>query len=219
MMYHLKFFFLFIAFTATLISCRSNDKKTGKAPSQIRKPDPPVSLPVKKENKEILIQPFSDLPSGKSEYVYKELQKIGLKTKLLSAINLPYLAYYKPRNRFRADSLITWLKKRASDNQIIAGITAKDISTTKGVNHDYGVIGLGFLGGPACMISTYRLKRNSNEQLFKTVIHELGHNFGLDHCPVKTCIMRDAEGKNTTGEEKEFCPSCKAKLMDAGWTL
>jgi predicted Zn-dependent protease len=37
-------------------------------------------------------------------------------------------------------------------------------------------------------------KKGSNEQLFKTVVPELGNNFGVQHCPEKACCMRDAEG-------------------------
>jgi hypothetical protein len=29
--------------------------------------------------------------------------------------------------------------------------------------------------------------------------------------------MRDAEGGNTTGEEKEFCFFCRKKLEENGW--
>lgn len=54
-------------------------------------------------------------------------------------------------------------------------------------------------------------------QLFKVAIHELGHTEGLPHCPVKSCFMRDSEGRNPTNEEKEFYPKCKKQLIDKGW--
>jgi archaemetzincin len=31
--------------------------------------------------------------------------------------------------------------------------------------------------------------------------------------------MRDAEGKNPTNEEKEFCKDCKKQLQKKGWKL
>jgi archaemetzincin len=31
--------------------------------------------------------------------------------------------------------------------------------------------------------------------------------------------MRDAEGKNPTNEETEFCKRCKKKLINKGWLL
>ncbi|PSL21468.1 hypothetical protein [Chitinophaga ginsengisoli] len=62
-----------------------------------------------------------------------------------------------------------------------------------------------------------RLKNKEN--FYKLVIHELGHNMGLQHCPVPTCYMRDAKGGDPTGEEKAFCKKCAAYLQKKGWKL
>jgi archaemetzincin len=40
----------------------------------------------------------------------------------------------------------------------VLGITDKDISSTKGVHADWGVMGLGFCPGSACVISSFRVK-------------------------------------------------------------
>jgi len=78
-------------------------------------------------------------------------------------------------------------------------------------------MGLSFQPGNACIASTFRLdKQNLLDQLFKVAIHELGHTQGLDHCNVKTCYMRDAEGKNTTDQEIGFCDKCKSVLIAKG---
>ena len=60
--------------------------------------------------------------------------------------------------------------------------------------------------------STNVLKSNKKEQLVKLIKHELGHNFGLPHCPNKSCIMRDAEGGNHFDEMTGFCKKCKLKF-------
>lgn len=49
------------------------------------------------------------------------------------------------------------------------------------------------------------------------VSKELGHTQGLNHCPEKTCLMRDAEGKDHLNELKDFCPKCKSVLVKVGW--
>ncbi len=193
-----------------LFSCCEN--------SSTQKIKAPVVIP-KKQQVEILIQPFSDLPVEKSKYVFIKIREKWPNTKLLPAVPIPAVAFYKPRNRYRADSLLKWLSPKANINQKIVGITSKDISTTKGNNPDHGVMGLGAMGGKSCMISTFRLKKGSNEQLFKTVIHELGHNFNLPHCPIEACYMADAKGKNPLDKETDFCPSCKTKLINVGWKL
>lgn len=61
---------------------------------------------------------------------------------------------------------------------------------------DFGVMGLGYRPGKACVASSFRLnKENLDEQFYKIAIHELGHTQGLSHCPEKMCFMRSAEGK------------------------
>ena len=103
---------------------------------------------------------------------------------------------------------------------ITIGITDKDISSSMHGVDDWGVMGLSYIPGRACVISSFRLKKNNlSDQLFKVAIHELGHAQGLDHCANKTCFMRDAEGKNTTDQEKQFCPKCKAFLINKGWLI
>ena len=137
---------------------------------------------------------------------------------LKKPILLPSLAFYPKRNRYRADSLIHFLDRMTLDGQITIGLTSKDISTTKGDIPDWGVMGLGFCPGKACVVSAFRLSKGQmHEQLFKVALHELGHTEGLPHCPVRTCFMRDAEGRNPINEEKEFCPKCKAMLILKGW--
>jgi archaemetzincin len=168
----------------------------------------------------LIVQPFNDLPDQQLNYVVKKLRAIIPSIQVAPRKALPQLAWYKPRNRYRADSLIHWLGRNTTGDNVTIGLTSKDISATKGNVRDFGIMGLGFRPGNACVASSFRLSKNNNsEELFKVAIHELGHTQGLDHCPVKYCFMRDAEGKNTTGEEKEFCSDCKQKLISRGWKL
>ena len=79
-------------------------------------------------------------------------------------------------------------------------------------------MGLGFCPGKACIASTFRLSKiETNKQLFKVAIHEMGHTFGLPHCAIKYCFMRDAEGGYPTNKEKDFCTKCKSFLIKHGW--
>jgi archaemetzincin len=148
---------------------------------------------------------------------YAQIKKYLPNTMLADRLMMPASTYYKPRNRYRADSLIKWMSARAKKNEVIMGITTVDISATKGKHKDWGVMGLAYRPGNAGVASSYRLKNKS--AFWKIVIHELGHTAGLPHCPVKTCFMRDAEGGDHTGEEKEFCGKCKKTLEKNGWLL
>ena len=170
--------------------------------------------------KVIRIQPFGDMPATEVAYVYQQLLATHDSVVLLKKIDLPPATFYPKRNRYRADSLIVFLKNQTPNGCITIGLTNKDISTTKGKFKDWGVMGLGYCPGKACVVSTFRLsKKETTDQLFKTAIHELGHTYGLPHCPINTCFMRDAEGKNRLNQETDFCAKCKQFLQNKGWKL
>jgi archaemetzincin len=134
---------------------------------------------------------------------------------LMKPESMPAMAYYAPRKRYRADSLIHWMARRAAAGETWLGITEQDISTTKEGNPDYGIMGLGFRPGKAAVASNYRLRKK--DQFYKVAIHELGHTLGLPHCGDESCYMRDAEGGDPTAHEKYFCTACQAFLKKKGW--
>ncbi len=168
----------------------------------------------------ILIQPFEDVKPKQLAEISENIRKIYPKIKILKPIKFPQNTYYEPRNRYRADSIIKYLRTKTPNNCVTLALTNKDISVTKGKVADFGVMGLGYRPGNACVASSFRLNtKNKNEQFYKIAIHELGHTQGLKHCPDKTCFMRDAEGKNTTNEEKYFCQNCKKVLRSKHWKI
>lgn len=168
----------------------------------------------------ILIQPFEDVKPKQLEEISENIRKIYPKIKILEPIDFPKNTFYQPRNRYRADSIIKYLRTKTPENSVTLALTNKDISVTKGKVADFGVMGLGYRPGKACVASSFRLNtKNKNEQFYKIAIHELGHTQGLKHCPDKTCFMRDAEGKNPTNEEKDFCQNCKKVLRSKHWKI
>ena len=168
----------------------------------------------------ILIQPFEDVKPKQLTEISENIRKIYPKIKILKPIKFPQNTYYEPRNRYRADSIIKYLRTKTPNNSVTLALTNKDISVTKGKVADFGVMGLGYRPGNACVASSFRLNpKNKNEQFYKIAIHELGHTQGLKHCPDKTCFMRDAEGKNPTNEEKDFCQNCKKVLRSKHWKI
>ncbi len=168
----------------------------------------------------IYIQPLNGFDTSISKEIANKLKVLSDDIIILPNLILPKTALNTTGKRYRADSIIRFLKSKTPTDCITLGLIVKDISTTKGDNKDWGVMGLGYRPGNACVASTFRLSnRNKQEQLFKVAIHELGHTIGLPHCTEKNCYMRDAEGHNPTDDEKEFCVACKKKLTNLGWTL
>ncbi|WP_228409972.1 Zn-dependent protease [Chryseobacterium viscerum] len=177
-----------------------------------------IKKKVEKSAITILIQPFKDIKPESVEKVTEGIKKVYPNVKVLTAIDFPENTYYKERNRYRADSIIKFLSSKTKEGFVMIGLTSKDISATRGKIKDFGIMGLGYRPGKACVASKFRLsKENQDEQFYKIAIHELGHTQGLPHCPEKMCFMRDAEGKNPTNEETDFCKKCKTFLINKNW--
>jgi archaemetzincin len=142
------------------------------------------------------------------------------------ALKLPRRAYYPPRARYRAEILLEYLAQVAPEGaDRVLGLASVDISTTKPPHEDWGILGLADIGGRACVLSSFRCRRRAKNaahavtRLAKTAVHELGHTFGLPHCPTTGCLMEDGGGSVlTTDRERDLCGRCRGKL-DARGTL
>lgn len=137
---------------------------------------------------------------------------------------LPRSAYYAPRSRYRAERLLHHLEGRVPEGAFrVMGVTAVDISTTKGQHADWGILGLANMDGSVCVLSSFRCRRSAKSSTHarvrfeKTAVHELGHTFGLEHCPSEGCLMRDGNGTVlTTDSEHELCAGCTRRLSERG---
>ncbi len=170
-----------------------------------------VKVEAKKE-KIILLAFLNNSNSTLQSYLSKEVSTFyRCKVEINTTLNLPKEAYYHPRNRYKADSLLEFLKAIEGYDKII-GLTDKDISTTKGNIPDHGVFGLGYCPGKSCVASNYRLGK-SNIKYLTVILHEIGHTYGLPHCPNTECLMTDAKGKMIKTRIKPYmCDICRDKI-------
>lgn len=171
------------------------------------------------------LQPLGPVPDAELELVGRALgATFDFRVERLPTADMPAEAYYLPRKRYRAELVLAALARQTPGR--ILGVTALDISTTKGPHADWGILGLGDIGGRACVISSFRCKRRAptthaaSVRLAKVAVHEVGHTLGLQHCPNVGCLMEDAAGSVLTlDRESELCPRCRDLLTQAGFTV
>lgn len=179
-----------------------------------------LALGDREERLSVAIQPLGNVSSRAATAVKQGLETTyGVRVSILKTTPLPREAYYKPRNRYRADRLLTFLARTPGSYDKVLGLTARDISTTKEDHYDWGIFGLGQLPGKACVLSSFRLQRKGpktpTQRLTEVAIHELGHTLGLPHCPTARCVMADAAGSIKTVDIStgKPCEKCRDRLQ------
>ena len=137
---------------------------------------------------------------------------------------LPPEAFYAPRRRWRAEKILDALDANPPPGvwKVVA-VTAAELSTTKGKVKDWGIGGLGSIGGQSCVVSSYLIRKHSRDQgtyarrVADLAVHEMGHTLGLDHCPVPRCVMSDAQGRlirSLDASTGEFCDLCRRRVQE-----
>jgi archaemetzincin len=205
---------LYLLILPVLLCCTSDhrDEPAGNSKTAVTKKHTVAILPFSATDKNFIVQ----------------LQKAWQKKLLASFIiidetALPVSAFYKPRQRYIADSLLAFLG-RINNNRYekIIGITTKDISTRKGDIENWGILGLGSCPGQACVISSFRAGKNKVaakdflRRMTTLGLHELGHTYGLEHWATADCLMKDAEGKMNLDDGDNYCDKCRKWLSGIG---
>src|SRR5688572_26236097 len=128
------------------------------------------------------ILPFEDFPQNDLDSVKKSIEQFYKKeVVILEKVEMPEMAYTEIRYpRYRADSLLEWMSQREYDTvDIVIGLTTHDISITKYTDatqtkikepewqyKDFGIFGLGRVGGNVCVVSSNRLSKNVSKETF-----------------------------------------------------
>lgn len=180
----------------------------------------------------VAIQPYGNFSKQRADSLSRIISQFyKVKTVLLSHQPIDERSFISVKTpRYRADSLIKFQERVRGKYDYIIGLTHKDISTTKKDKkgtikkpvfkyQDWGIMGLAYCPGNSCIVSDFRLKsikEKSLERMKKIVIHELGHNFGLPHCPDKKCVMTDAVESIRTIDNANLalCENCRKFVFE-----
>lgn len=209
-LFYFRFIYICFGIVGIVISCNNKRAKNDVASAKI--------LTV------ILIQPLGSFNDSLAIALKTEIENtLPVRANLMKAIKLPANAWFAPRHRYWADSILKVLKPLYNvKNSYTLGITESDISTQKGLEPNWAVMGLALQPGTCCIVSTYRLYKYPQTQkqlldkLVKVCLHELGHNVGLAHCKNTYCLMTDAKGRDILDNENNFCKLCRKKLASKG---
>src|SRR5919109_5667593 len=152
---------------------------------------------------------------------------------LKSIEQIPEFAIDMHRRQCISDVLLDWLSDTTFKNN------HKQLANHEGNNNNLKLLalcnfdaysnGLNFVFGQAHMkgkvaaIYLPRLRQGfygleKNEKLFlervvKEAVHEIGHAFGLGHCPMHQCVMHFSNSiSDTDAKRKDLCQDCRSKI-------
>ena len=185
----------------------------------------PASAP-EPAHRVVVIVPLGKVDDGLVKVAKEAIEaRVDAEVRIDAPRELPKEAWYAPRKRWRAEKLLEALNAEPpKDAWKIVGVTEAEISTTKGDVYDWGIAGLGDIGGRACVGSAllYRKWSKSRAVLERrfgdNIVHELGHTLGMPHCETKGCVMADAKGKpmqSADASDGDYCDACR-KLAEPG---
>lgn len=207
---NMRFFIVCLFIIISLLSCAEKQQVNPTEKAELKKlvavteicllPFEDVSEQEITELKNILEVQFTRLLPGQRHFT------------VLKKDSLPEDAFVKNRNRYKSSILLNYERKLLKGNEIIIGITHKDICADVHNKKDYGIIGISLLKKQVCIVSDKRLSNKMN--FWKPIIHEYIHTYyGAQHCSNddNSCLMQDCKGKGNFNIKDNLCSSCKAK--------
>ncbi len=150
----------------------------------------------------------------------EEVFEVG--THILHGHDRPSDAYDPRRQQHSSTRILRWLlDRRPAHPGKVIGITDLDLF----IPILTFVYGEAQLGGTAAVVSTARLVAESDgvrpdfDQLgaraTKECVHELGHTFGLLHCPRPTCVMaRSVNLVQVDAKHGALCHDCRTRYRE-----
>jgi archaemetzincin len=172
----------------------------------------------------IEILPLGEIPKRLLIDLVRGLSAVyGLSAKdfsLSTQMDLPAHTLDARRGQYRSDVILDSIRIRGNARDKILAVTDVDLFVPQ-LNF---VFGQAQFSGAIALISIRRLdptfygSRPSYETLLertvKEAVHELGHTFGLSHCPNPACVMSFSNSiLDVDKKSKDFCDKCRKKLQ------
>jgi archaemetzincin len=169
---------------------------------------------------------ISLMPVGQVDHALLEPLAEGLTRRLRVACAIqpvilePEFAFNPLRRQYHSTEILKKILRRpASEAWKVLGVTEMDLY----IPVLTFVFGEAQLTDGGAVVSAHRLRQEFygmpadpdllDERLLKESLHELGHTYGLRHCPDYTCVMSSSNGiERIDLKSADFCPHC-ARLV------
>jgi len=170
----------------------------------------------------IALQPIGAVDGGLIEYLGEVIGSVFGDVEVRPAVEVPADSRVPERGQLEGSSLLKALSAAGlEEGDAVLGVIDEDIF----VADTNFIFGLAY--GCLAIISLTRLRQefyglSSNSALFlerakKEAVHELGHVFGLPHCPNRRCVMHFSNSIDETDFKGwRFCGRCRKILEDSG---
>jgi archaemetzincin len=171
----------------------------------------------------IVLVPIDPVPADLLDGLAAPLSKtFGLPCCVAAAVPIPPAAYDRRRGQYLGRRILAVLARLdVPDAERVLGVIDADCYAT-GLNFIFGQASIGtkardaFIALPRLRESFYGLPEDEplfRERTLKEAVHELGHTYGLGHCPDPKCVMHFSNSLHDTDVKgAEFCPCCRTQL-------
>jgi archaemetzincin len=166
--------------------------------------------------------PVGHIEKSILEPLAKQLEKaFGCAVEIHKGVDVPQETYNERRRQYSSSLILQRIRSfiEVEKQEKVLAIADVDLYVER-LNF---VFGEAELGGQFAIISLARLRQSffglpENEVLFlkrteKEAVHELGHVYGLQHCPDPSCVMYFSNSLMDTDRKRaSFCARCRQIL-------
>lgn len=170
--------------------------------------------------REVLLVPIGEVEADLLTWLTVELEAaLGCLVTVGEPVPIPREGYDLHRRQYRGGAMLEALRAVSGPAERILGLADVDCYAP-GLNFIFGQATLhgreAFVALPRLRQSFYGLPDDPalfQQRVLKEAVHELGHTWGLGHCPDRYCVMhfsntlRDTDVKGST-----FCPRCRKQV-------